>query len=968
MGRLLHGRRRRRGARTNVSAFWTQTWWRILFGAPKEAVLAAVTARTPQDLLNKRAVRRHQAVVDAATGDVVGGSSPRGTAQTPDVDETEKKRLKEAFDGTALPLGEKQTEMDALDVPINEARERLSPTKPFISSLPPHSFLAHGAGRPTLQQGVLTTDFAALDYLATHPDRQKRGVSSTLANAGIEQADKLGLEMFVLAKGYASTNLYKKHGFELLWELSQSLKQWGHEDVCYTAILIKQPVKNTLIFTPLSARLPRHPQTAFDNHRNDTPANHNQTCRGPRQPPMPSFEQDSSPNKKRRLDQSTATMSLESVTLEHLPASHGIHLALFKDVKNAAFLHQQLLARNADFEYAFVDASVVLSRRQLLSAVFKATTSLVNDALKTPNVHSEIVTSLSPSNNIADAYRRFGVSPTTKDLLVVKVTFPTETQPRPASADQVWKHLEESVEGSAVPVTDEQIAATADVAKVRKYYKLNGLNWLDDIKDEAAKRQEMETLVLGGMALRGFKCCLESLLGQSDGRLAPANQLSPHGIAATSRALHGILVLLCATQQVLHALSGGAPSQVLVDWQQPDVSKRGLASLAGLNQLAADLVSHALKLGAGDIRLALASLADGAGAAHRVGVVGSQEQVGRGVLAGAGNVGTPLAGEHAGGHGVVALVGVGLCVVKAVAGIGVEVGAADELDTEGEALLLGQGEVVGEDLGGALLVGLVGGIDGGHAGVGVVLAGKGHAPVVDAVLEAVLLGVDAKTNTAFMGELADGVDGLAEHGGGRETFSQPVKGHASGTGEPEKKAVIAGLGHLDGLKHTLSPGLDLGLDVLGSLLNRVAGVQRLDLGLGEDDLPGVGKDDAVEADVLEAVDGGADLGAVLAGAELGVKGLLEQVAQEGVAVRIEDGVGGVGEQAHDAQRGGQQQRRGGDDGGGERAEDHAQREDGQRRAGAGLHGRRGIRDGQAGDGGGSLIGGVDVPPLLKRGG
>ena len=42
----------------------------------------------------------------------------------------------------------------------------------------------------------------------------------------------------------------------------------------------------------------------------------------------------------------------------------------------------------------------VLSRRQLLSAVFKAVTSAVNGGLKTPNVHSETVVSLNPSNNV----------------------------------------------------------------------------------------------------------------------------------------------------------------------------------------------------------------------------------------------------------------------------------------------------------------------------------------------------------------------------------------------------------------------------------------------------------------------------------------------------------------------------------------------------------------------------------------
>ncbi len=50
---------------------------------------------------------------------------------------------------------------------------------------------------------------------------------------------------------------------------------------------------------------------------------------------------------------------LHEAQLEHIPPDHSIHMALFRDVKNAAFLHQQLLAGNTSFEYALIDASVV---------------------------------------------------------------------------------------------------------------------------------------------------------------------------------------------------------------------------------------------------------------------------------------------------------------------------------------------------------------------------------------------------------------------------------------------------------------------------------------------------------------------------------------------------------------------------------------------------------------------------------
>lgn len=50
---------------------------------------------------------------------------------------------------------------------------------------------------------------------------------------------------------------------------------------------------------------------------------------------------------------------LRTIILAHLPDELLVHIALYKHVTNAAFLQQQLLEGNTDFEYAFIDASVV---------------------------------------------------------------------------------------------------------------------------------------------------------------------------------------------------------------------------------------------------------------------------------------------------------------------------------------------------------------------------------------------------------------------------------------------------------------------------------------------------------------------------------------------------------------------------------------------------------------------------------
>ena len=52
---------------------------------------------------------------------------------------------------------------------------------------------------------------------------------------------------------------------------------------------------------------------------------------------------------------------LQTLHLAHLPSDLAVHVALYTEVQNAAYLRDQLLQGNQDFEYALIDASVVCS-------------------------------------------------------------------------------------------------------------------------------------------------------------------------------------------------------------------------------------------------------------------------------------------------------------------------------------------------------------------------------------------------------------------------------------------------------------------------------------------------------------------------------------------------------------------------------------------------------------------------------
>ncbi|KAI9802471.1 MAG: hypothetical protein M1825_002856 [Sarcosagium campestre] len=202
-------------------------------------------------------------------------------------------------------------------------------------------------------------------------------------------------------------------------------------------------------------------------------------------------------------------MAVQTLHLEHISPEIALYIALFSNVTNGEFLKQQLLDGNADFEYAFIDASTIVSTTHVLAATYRALVDLSNKRLKTRNIHSEIVFSLSPNNNIAESFRRFGVSDSTTGLLAIKVS----TSPR-ITLDIVERHLDDVVNGTAISFTDQSIAAMTDLTKVNKIYKLglgNELKVIDStaegINAEATTivdlRRKAEVGIVASMALRG---------------------------------------------------------------------------------------------------------------------------------------------------------------------------------------------------------------------------------------------------------------------------------------------------------------------------------------------------------------------------------------------------------------------------------------------------------------------------------
>lgn len=115
-------------------------------------------------------------------------------------------------------------------------------------------------------------------------------------------------------------------------------------------------------------------------------------------------------------------------------------------------------------------------------------------------------------NQIAESFRRFGITPSTTNLLIIKVSTPASR----ITVSEIQSHLTSSIEGEQVPFEDSVLQEMTDIARVKKIYKLNSsggggkkngqVNGVEGLSINGVKedeRKELEVLVLGVMALRG---------------------------------------------------------------------------------------------------------------------------------------------------------------------------------------------------------------------------------------------------------------------------------------------------------------------------------------------------------------------------------------------------------------------------------------------------------------------------------
>ncbi|PWN41845.1 hypothetical protein IE81DRAFT_348032 [Ceraceosorus guamensis] len=196
------------------------------------------------------------------------------------------------------------------------------------------------------------------------------------------------------------------------------------------------------------------------------------------------------------------------------------HLALFSLTANpslAADLHASLLAAarasddetgraaKARVDFALIDAATIVSEAHLHTAVWQAQTALGNGLQKAKSNHAEVIYRLGITNNIGDALRTFGLTPTTTHLVLIRLSAPS------LRVKEVLQQMQALVPGAELlplsslgllPNQDQNAPSITDRQRISKAYKLQTTDQKSELSVQESKK--VESLVVGAVAAKSI--------------------------------------------------------------------------------------------------------------------------------------------------------------------------------------------------------------------------------------------------------------------------------------------------------------------------------------------------------------------------------------------------------------------------------------------------------------------------------
>lgn len=159
-----------------------------------------------------------------------------------------------------------------------------------------------------------------------------------------------------------------------------------------------------------------------------------------------------------------------------------IEISFYENVSNA----DEIRSRVAELPYAFVDASTICSVEQIMSAIYRVMIEAKYNRLRTKSLHSEILLALSPTSNIGEAFKRFGLKENTRNLFMIQIT-----QDKTGNMDNML------VKGDIIEFKDENIERMSNIETIKKIYKIDQSLYLQN-------NTQLSRAVVDAIQLRGL--------------------------------------------------------------------------------------------------------------------------------------------------------------------------------------------------------------------------------------------------------------------------------------------------------------------------------------------------------------------------------------------------------------------------------------------------------------------------------
>ncbi|KAI0922299.1 hypothetical protein AcW2_007031 [Taiwanofungus camphoratus] len=196
---------------------------------------------------------------------------------------------------------------------------------------------------------------------------------------------------------------------------------------------------------------------------------------------------------------------METYHYSHFPAEVAcVYITLFTNVSNASQLRSRIIRASlmqgdeGDLEreavnFAFIDARLICSVLHLQTAIIQAILAHSQGSLRTKTVHSEVLWALSPSNNITEAIKRFGVSDSATSLFVVRIGS--------QGLNDVQDRMKAVVSGDLS--TTDVLSHITDWGSIKKFYKLNNEQSLKAVgRDVTQEQMIIDEIVVSSVAMK----------------------------------------------------------------------------------------------------------------------------------------------------------------------------------------------------------------------------------------------------------------------------------------------------------------------------------------------------------------------------------------------------------------------------------------------------------------------------------